>query len=308
MNPLKPFFSVVMPVYNGEKFVGKSIDSLLNQDFESWELVVVDDASADATPQILREYADRDSRIRVIRNEKNLNCGPSANRGIESARGPWIARMDADDLYLPHYLSVLNAFIQSRPATDDYFVTAWVSIIDDEGKRLLESPLPDGRKIMRMMPIENFIYHSATAYPRALWRKAGGYPQKQIESDDLGLWKRFLKAGAELHVIPRVLVEYRIHDSNLTLGALDGSGRQRALKAFWKNAEWKISLFIRHGRRSEARRIMRELGESKKTFSLKHAFYFLLTLIPAPLAQFFMWEVRPRLRMVFRRFSGGAAA
>ena len=90
-----PFFSVVMPVYNGQTYLAKAIDGVLAQTDADWELVIVDDCSQDQTPQIPAAYASKDKRIRVISNEQNIRVAKSLNRGINAAQGKWIVRLDA---------------------------------------------------------------------------------------------------------------------------------------------------------------------------------------------------------------------
>src|SRR3989338_2532313 len=117
----KPLFSVILPVYNGERYLRETLESVLRQTYSDWELIIVDDVSTDSTPAIIRETLAKDARIRSIRNEKNINCGPSANRGIEIAKGEWITRIDADDWYRPQYLEELRHLAMNH-WRDDLFV------------------------------------------------------------------------------------------------------------------------------------------------------------------------------------------
>ena len=89
--------SLIMAVYNGSSHIRESIESILNQSFENFEFIIVDDASTDATSEILREYVTKDLRIKIITNEQNLGLTKSLNRGIAISCGEYIARMDAGD-------------------------------------------------------------------------------------------------------------------------------------------------------------------------------------------------------------------
>ena len=93
------FISVVMAVYNGEKYLKEAIDSILSQTYKNFEFIVIDDCSSDNTPIILKSYTD--ARIQVVRNEQNLRLPTSLNKGFKIARGKYIARMDADDIAMP---------------------------------------------------------------------------------------------------------------------------------------------------------------------------------------------------------------
>ena len=119
-----PFFSVVIPAYNREKFIGRAIESIINQTFINWELIVVDDASIDKTFDIISHY--KDPRIRVFRNKKNLERCVSRNKGIEYAKGKFICFLDSDDYHLPNYLEEFYQLIQEKGQTEGFFFTnAW---------------------------------------------------------------------------------------------------------------------------------------------------------------------------------------
>ena len=107
-----PAVSVVMPVYNGEKYLRESIDSILNQTYTDYEFIIVNDGSNDKTEEIILSY--NDNRIRYIKNEKNLQIVKSLNRGIELAKGRYIARMDADDISLPRRFEKQITFMENN--------------------------------------------------------------------------------------------------------------------------------------------------------------------------------------------------
>ena len=110
-----PKISVVMPVLNGEKYLAEAIESILNQTFQDFEFIIVDDGSTDQTPEILRSYANKDSRIQIVTNPINRGIGYSRNRGIALSRGEYIANMDADDLCLPERFEKQVRFLDSHP-------------------------------------------------------------------------------------------------------------------------------------------------------------------------------------------------
>ena len=288
----RPFFSVILPVFNGQKYLRQSVDSVIRQTCDNWELIIVDDASTDETPGMIREFTASDPHIRSIRNEININCGPSANRGIEIARGQWITRIDADDRYKPEYLAELFQAIRQRPG-QDFFASAGVAVIDSEGRSIVSMALPPPKKIRRMLNAENYLCHPATSYPRALWEKVGGYPPVQPDikdgGDDRALWNKFFKAGAGLVVLPKILVEYRVHFSNMSYTA--GYG----------NREWIVSLYMKCGMLQNARDEILKTRSQEGRLKPKHRFYLFLTYWPSGLVRFLMWEVRPWIRFLMRR-------
>ena len=110
-----PLVSVIMPVYNGEKYLAEAIDSILVQTFTDFELLIVDDGSQDNSAEIIRSYEKRDSRIRFFQLERNVGSAAARNRGIASASGAYIALMDCDDVSLPKRLQKQVDFLQANP-------------------------------------------------------------------------------------------------------------------------------------------------------------------------------------------------
>jgi len=298
----EPFFSVILPVYNGQKYLKESVDSVLGQTVKDWELIIIDDVSTDNTPKIIEECLRLDPRIRSIRNKTNINCGPSANVGIRISKGQWITRIDADDRYRPNYLETLRGTIENFKGKD-FFLSSWVTIINDKGDEVLDMKLPDGEKVQRMLPIENFIYHPATSYPKTLWEKVGGYPDIQKEADDRVLWGKFFKAGAQLVVVPKALMQYRIHLGNMSFDFESGNKiyDPAVLRVAGKDAEWKISLFLKQTLLKEARAEIKRLIQQDHHWTVKRFSYFCFTYFPAPFVRFFMWEFRPRVRHILRK-------
>src|SRR5688572_27460772 len=106
--------SVVMPVFNGQRFLAQAMNSLLAQTFHDFEIIVVDDGSTDASPAILRDYAERDSRVRVIHGD-HAGISAALNRGIEASTHEWIARIDADDVASPDRFAKQIAAARANP-------------------------------------------------------------------------------------------------------------------------------------------------------------------------------------------------
>jgi glycosyltransferase involved in cell wall biosynthesis len=110
---ITPVVSVVMPTYNGEKFLRPAIESILNQTLADFELIVIDDASTDSTPRIPVEF--KDDRIRLFRNDCNLGIAGATNRGLAVARGEYVALQDHDDVSLPHRLQTQVDYLGAHP-------------------------------------------------------------------------------------------------------------------------------------------------------------------------------------------------
>ena len=111
-----PAVSVILSVYNGEKYLAEAIDSILAQTFSDFELIIVDDGSSDSTASIARAYAQRDSRIRFMQLARNMGLADARNHGIAAARGEFATMMDADDISLPQRLEKQVGFLRANPA------------------------------------------------------------------------------------------------------------------------------------------------------------------------------------------------
>ncbi|MBN1966010.1 MAG: glycosyltransferase [Anaerolineae bacterium] len=135
-----PRVSIIMPVYNGERYLARAVDSMLAQTFTEFEFIILDDCSTDATPDILARYDD--PRIRVFRNEENLRITRTLNKGFDLATGEYIARMDSDDFSFPERLQTQVEYLDSHPEVG--LLGTRVYLVDDDD-RPLENGLPSPR-------------------------------------------------------------------------------------------------------------------------------------------------------------------
>src|SRR5579872_3719033 len=124
-----PVISVLMPTYNGERFLRPAIESILNQTFPNFELIIIDDGSTDNTPHILWEF--KDTRLTVLTNQQNLGIAAATNRGLAAARGEYIALQDHDDISLPHRLQTQLDFLNTHP--EIALVGSAAELIDENG-------------------------------------------------------------------------------------------------------------------------------------------------------------------------------
>ncbi len=210
---MPPEISVVLPVYNGGRFVGEAVDSILRQTFEDFEFIIVDDGSTDTTPSVLQKV--RDSRIRVIKNESNKGIVYSLNRGIAEARGAYIARMDSDDVALPDRFMLQRAELggNARLAA----VGGQTVLIDGSGKERGTEVYPcSWHSIRRSMFVRNPLAHGTVLMRRSALPADGPYDARFLHNEDYALWLR-LAASHELANIPAIVMKRRIHDKNITV-------------------------------------------------------------------------------------------
>lgn len=180
-----------MAVYNGMPYVRHTLDSLLQQTFRQFELVVVDDGSTDGSPRVLAEYASKDNRIRVLRNERNLKLPESLNRGLRACRAALVARADADDLYEPDRLERQLQVMESQPETGVLGAGGWE--IDAYGKVVTRFACPASDGLIRLiLPFRCCLSHPVVMYRRDLVLEAGGYSEEFLKVEDYDLWARLL--------------------------------------------------------------------------------------------------------------------
>lgn len=206
--------SVVMSVYNGEKFLKSALDSIVSQTFRSFELVVINDASTDSTPEILRRYAEKDERIKVFTNEKNLRLARSLNKGISLARGKYIVRADADDIFLKNRLEKQFEYMRSHPDSDISFCK-YFTLRDG-----VVSPCAVGRKCDAEDIKAMFLFFCPVLHPGVIAKadllKKYEYDPLHTCSEDLDLWTRMICDGAKVTCCDEYLLLYRLHGAQIT--------------------------------------------------------------------------------------------
>jgi len=206
--------TVLMAVYNGEKYVIPAIDSVLSQTVEEYEFLIIDDGSTDRSPEILRRFAALDPRIRLIQRE-NRGLVPTLNEGLAQARGKWILRLDHDDIAYPENIERHLEFIASHPRC--VVVGGAFDYIDEKGRYLTTIYQPeDNETIQRMMLCgHNALCDSTLMFDRELAIRVGGYRDEMVLAEDFDLWLRMGEHG-ELANIPVVVAQYRLHTSSVS--------------------------------------------------------------------------------------------
>jgi glycosyltransferase involved in cell wall biosynthesis len=210
---MTPQVSVVMPVRNGARWLGEAVESVIAQRLSGWEFIAIDDGSTDDTSRILSEYAKRDDRIRVIRQEA-LGLVAALNRGLAEARGPLLARLDADDRARPERMDRQMRHLNAHP--DIGLLGSWAQEIDDSGKRRGQlRPATEHAELDRILMRANPFVHSSVMFRRELARRVGGFRAAFRAAEDYDLWLRLAEV-AQLANLPENLTEYRRHGDNVT--------------------------------------------------------------------------------------------
>jgi hypothetical protein len=208
-----------MAVRDAEHFVARAVDSILTQTLGDLELIVVDHASSDRTPEILSGLAREDARLRVCRLDADLGLAEALNLACEEARGPLIARMDGDDVAMPGRLERQAAYLADRPSVA--LVGGAALVIDDTGKGYHTRRPPTGDPDIRAILLErNCFIHSTVMARRDALSHVGGYRGKFTRAEDYDLWLR-LAERHELANLPEVVLHYRVHAAQVSHQALE---------------------------------------------------------------------------------------
>lgn len=204
-----PRVSFVMSCHNAAPWLSRSLPSMAAQTWRDLEMVLVDDGSTDSTAALLRDFADRDDRVRLI-HKPNTGLADSLNVGIAAARGEWIARLDADDWCAPERIS-----LQMRAAEADprgVYVGSGSQLVDARGRALQAYEFPrDGRALRdNLMHFRRFPAHSSALLRRSSFDQVGGYRPRIARAEDYDLWLRLSEVG-HLTSVPQPLVSITSH-------------------------------------------------------------------------------------------------
>lgn len=216
---MKPDISVIMSVYNGETYLEEAIESVINQTFQNWELIVINDCSTDRTAEILESFALRDERIKVHTNEVNLKLPSSLNKAISLSCGKYIARMDADDICLPDRLEKQYKFMEERKdvaLSSCRFMTVKNGVYASGGA----GGRCDFEAIKSMLLVANPILHPGVI-AKADVMKNLNYDTTLTCTEDLELWTRMVMSNQKIEILPECLLIYRLHDKQITSTTLE---------------------------------------------------------------------------------------
>ena len=216
-----PAVSVLMTVYNGEEFLAQAIGSILNQTFEDFEFVIVDNASTDTSLEIVESF--HDSRIRLVRNMMNLGQTKALNIGLHQSRGEYIARIDADDLALQQRLEMQVRFLEVHPEVA--VIGSHVRLIDSEGQYLYTQLFPVmPHDVVWTSLFTTPVAHSAVVMRRDVVREVGGYDENFSRRQDHALWSKLINSGYLVTNLSETLVSIRAHEGRKcwTKGDMEG--------------------------------------------------------------------------------------
>lgn len=207
---MNDLISIVLPVYNGAKFLRESIDSVLAQTYTNWELLIVDDCSGDETPDIAQEYAQKDGRIHYYRNEENLRLPRNLNKGFSLSKGSYLTWTSDDNRYRPEALERMYLAFQKDPGVHLVYASYYVI---DENDNLIETYIAKKRSIKRLVGFNTV--GACFLYTRQVYETVGDYDHDLILVEDFDYWQR-IAMRFKTATIEEVLYDYRRHSGALT--------------------------------------------------------------------------------------------
>lgn len=202
-----PKISVAMPVYNGEKYIKETIESVLNQTFSDFEFIIVDDGSTDDTFNIVHSF--NDTRIKYFKNEKNSGISYSLNRALEIASSEYIARIDADDICYNNRFQIQYDFLESNKNVG--VCSANTDTIDANGTKIgTTKNFITSEECKLKLLFANSLSHPAAMFRKNMVLQVGGYSLGMEPIEDFELWVRMTNI-CEIQNIENTLVKYRVH-------------------------------------------------------------------------------------------------
>lgn len=215
--------SIIVPVYNVEKFITETMDCVCRQTYENWELLLVEDGSRDNSVAVIEEYLQKsgDGRIRLIRQPSNMGAAKARNRGLAEAKGRYIAYLDADDLWVPEKLEKELGFMQEKGAA---FAFTGYEFADENGKgtgRVVRVPAA----LTYKEALKNTTIFTTTVMFDTEKIQKDMLEMPVIKSEDTALWWKVLRKGYIAYGLDENLVKYRRAGKSLSSNKLEAVRR-----------------------------------------------------------------------------------
>ena len=208
--------SVIIPVYNGDRYLSEAIESVLGQTYRDWEIIAVDDGSTDNSPQILRQYGDK---IQYL-SQANLGVAASRNAGLSAATGEFVAFLDQDDILLPHKLATQVELLEQNFALG--MANSGWQIIDDAGN--IRAAVEPWHKIPNLdaanLIIWKPVFLGAMLFRRSWLKRLAGFNPNLSQTPDVELVMRLAKMGCPAAWVEQTTVQYRQHEANASKDSL----------------------------------------------------------------------------------------
>ncbi len=241
--------SIITALYNCEEYISETINSVLSQNYEKWELLIVDDCSTDNSVEIVKEFIEKDSRIKLYELKRNSGVSVARNKAIEMAKGKYIAFLDSDDLWLPDKLEKQISFMKETNVALTYSA---YNVIDEDGHtRGVFIPPP---KVTYTDLLKTCSIGCSTAVYDA--GKLGKHYLKKVGHEDYALWLKLLKKEKNALGITTVLAKYRLVSGSISGNKLKTAKYQwniyrkveklNFMKSFYYFLHYTYNGFVKH--------------------------------------------------------------
>ena len=212
-----PLTSIILPTYNNSSYLPNSIESILAQSYENWELFIINDGSIDDTENVIKNYTEKDPRIIYLKNEKNLGIQKSLNEGFKRATGEYIAHIDDDDEWIDKdKLKKQIEFLENNP--EYVLVGTGVIVVDENKKELLRYLLPEtDQQIRKVLLYKNCFTHSSVLFKKEVIDKFGGYDEAEESKhiEDYDLWMKIGLSG-KMHNLPEHMTVFTMRSGSIS--------------------------------------------------------------------------------------------
>lgn len=278
----RPHVTVLMSVYNSEKYLREAIDSILAQTFNHFEFLIVNDCSSDSSFELMKSY--NDSRIRIIKNPTNIGLTRSLNIGISNAKGEYIVRMDADDISCHNRLELLVQYMDNNP--DVGICGSWAETIEKSPRKLTPDCSPENIRT-------ELFFHNIIIHPSVIIRKSvleGNhleYNEKLLFAQDYDLWVKCSKY-TKITNIPEFLLRYRISNTQLSSNRLINQHKSAMDTRVWilrqlgikvTPEEFDIHAFLIYCICFEAEHIFQNLRQTSTSITSEKLFDWILKIV-----------------------------
>lgn len=200
----RPLVSVIMPAYNAEKYIAEAISSVLSQSYTNWQLLILDDCSTDHTAEIAEDFEKADTRIRVLRNPRNMGVAKTRNRGIDMAKGEWVALLDSDDRW---HDDKLEKQLVVADSSDADIIYCSYALTDESGEHLADYIVPETTDYNAMLK-ECVLSCSTVLLHHSLL--TCHHFSHSFYQEDYVLWLELMKSGYKAMASREVLADYRL--------------------------------------------------------------------------------------------------
>jgi len=218
-----PLVSIIMAAHNADKYIAETIESVLAQTYQNWELIITDDASTDHTRDIIIQYTEKDSRIKMIRIDESVRQTIARIKAIEISSGEYLAILDADDISFPDRLKIQVDFLESHP---DISVTGSIAeLINAKGEHIgKKEKTGDFTELAFKLLLQTQFIHSSVCMRKKAYDAIGGYDgvTYQIYAEEYDLWNRLAHEGYKMTNLPETLIKYRIHPQGISQSDFSG--------------------------------------------------------------------------------------